>query len=102
MAGGNQVINKSIHFVTGTYSYIDLFLSSNMSFKRDHAVEQSIFEKCHHKILFGTLDLNVPPLPIYYREIWDYRNAGTESIQKEISNFDWSKAFRNKNTKWKL
>ena len=31
------------------------------------------------------------------REIWDYKNTDTESIQKAISNFDWPKAFRNKN-----
>ena len=28
----------------------------------------------------------------------DYKNTDTESIQKAISNFDWSKTFRNKNT----
>ena len=41
-----------------------------------------------------TLHMVPPP---YYREIWNYKNAGTESIQKAISNFDWPKAFRNKN-----
>ena len=35
--------------------------------------------------------------PPYYREVWDYKNADTESIQKAISNFDCPKAFKNKN-----
>ena len=46
---------------------------------------------------YGTLDFNVPLSPPYYGDIWDYKNADTESIQKAISNFDWPKAFRNKN-----
>ena len=50
----------------------------------------------HHSITYGTLDFNVPLPPPYYREIWDYKNTDTESIQKAISNFDWPKAFRNK------
>ena len=43
------------------------------------------------------LYFNVPLPPPYYREIWHYKNADTESIQKAISNFDWPKAFRKKN-----
>ena len=50
-----------------------------------------------HNITYGTLDFNVTLPPPYYREIWGYKNADTESIQKAISNFDWPKAFRNKN-----
>ena len=50
-----------------------------------------------HNITYGTLDFNVTLPPPYYREIWGYKNADTESIQKAISNFDWSKALRNKN-----
>ena len=68
-----------------------------MSFIRNYGTEQSIYEKCRHSITYRTLDFNVPLPPPYYREIWDYKNADTESIQKAISNFDWPKAFRNKN-----
>ena len=73
-------------------------------------MEQSIYDKCHHNITYGTLDFNVPlpsppptplstapPSPPYYRDIWHYKNADTESIHKAISYFDWPKAFRNKN-----
>ena len=43
------------------------------------------------------LDVNVLLLPPYYREIFDYKNADNESIEKAVSNFDWPKEFRNKN-----
>ena len=49
-------------------------------------MEPSIFEECHHNITHGTPDFNVSPLTPYYKEIWDYKNADTESIQKVISN----------------
>ena len=44
------------------------------------------------------------PLPPYYRDVWDYKHTNTESIQKAISTFDWSKAFlhRNANEKCKI
>ena len=44
------------------------------------------------------MNFNVPLPPPYYREIWDYKHANTENIQKAISMFDWHKAFKNKNT----
>ena len=75
-----------------------------MSFIRCYGIEPSIFEECYHSVTYGTPDINVPlPLP-YNRKIWDCKNAGTLSIQKVISNFAWSKAFRNKdaNEKSKL
>ena len=68
-----------------------------MSFIRNYGIEQPIYEKCHHNITYGTLDFNVPLPPPYYRDIWDYKNADAESIQNAISNFDWPKAYRNKN-----
>ena len=52
-----------------------------MSFIRNYGIKQSIYQKCNRSITYGTLDFNIPlPLP-YYREIWDYKNADTESIQ---------------------
>ena len=96
-AGYSQLINKPTHFINETSSCIELIFSSNVSFIRSYGMGQSIYEKCHHNIAYGTLDFNVPVAPPYYREIWDYKNADTESIQKAISNFDWPKAFRNKN-----
>ena len=83
----SQVINKPTHFINRTSSCIGLFHSSNMSFIRNYGIEQFIFEKCHHNIKDGNLDFNVPLPPPYYREIWDCKNADTESIQKAISNF---------------
>ena len=51
-----------------------------MSYIRYYGIEPSIFEECCHNITHGTPDFNVSPLTPYYKEIWDYKNADTESI----------------------
>ena len=80
------MINKPTHFINRGCSSIDLTFSSNMSFIRYFGIEPSIFEECHHNTTHGTPDFNGSPLTPYYKEIWDYKNADTESIQKVISN----------------
>ena len=44
------------------------------------------------------MNFNVTLPPPYYGEIWVYKHANTENIQKAISMFDPHKAFKNKNT----
>ena len=97
-AGYSQLINQPTHFVNKTSSCINLIFSSDLNITKNCGIEKTIHEKCHHDIIYGTLNLNVPLPPPYYREIWDYKHANTENIQKDISMFDWQKAFKNKNT----
>ena len=40
--------------------------------------------------------------PNYSREVWDYKNANVEGIQKSISLFNQEKAFENLSTKEKV
>ena len=56
--GYGQLINKPTHFINGTSSCIDLIFSSSVSFIRNYGIEQSIYEKCHHNITYGTLGFN--------------------------------------------
>ena len=52
----------------------------------------SSFEKTVEVTINGTLNFDILLPPPYYRDVWDYKHANTESIQKAISTFDWSKA----------
>ena len=72
-------------------SYI--FTNTNVISK--HRVGVSIFEKCHHNIIFGNIDIRVPLPPPYVRKVWDYSKANAENIKKAISSFNWNKAFEN-------
>ena len=98
------MINKPTHFINESSSCIDLIFSSNTSFVKNCGSELSIYEKCHHNIIYGTLNFDIPLAPPYYRDVWDYKHDNTESIQKATSMFDSSKAFlhRNANEKCKI
>ena len=53
------------------------------------------YEKCHHNIIYGKINIWVPLPPVYIREDRDYSKANIENINKAISNFNWARAFEN-------
>ena len=63
---------------------------------KNYGVEQSLYETCHHNIVYRTLNFNIP-LPPCFRKIWDYKNANITCIQESIYNFDLTRAFKNQN-----
>ena len=73
-------------------------------FSKNCGSDLSIYEKCDHNIIYGTLNFDISLPPPYHGDIWDYKHAHTESIQKATSTLDWSKAFlhRNANEKCKI
>ena len=76
-------------------SCIDLIFCTNTNVMAKHGVDVSSFEKCHHSIIFGKIDIHVPLPPPYVREVWDFSKAHAENIKKAISSFNWNKAFEN-------
>ena len=89
------MINKPTHFINETSSCIDLIFSSNVNLAKNCGAEQSLYEKCHHNIIYGTLNFNIPFPSVNIREIWDFKSANIECIQKSINNFD--RVFKMKN-----
>ena len=80
--GYNQMIDKPAHYINESSSCIDLIFSSDVNLTKNYGVEQSLYETCHHNIIYGTLNFNIPLPPPYFREKWDYKNANIECIQK--------------------
>ena len=62
----------------------------------------SLFEKCHHNIVYGQLDFKIAIPPPCTREVWDYKNASAESIQRSVSIIDWDFLFRVKSISKKV
>ena len=91
------MIGKPTHYINESSSCIALIFSSNVNLTKNCGVERSLYEKCHPNIISGTLNFNIPLPPPYYRELWDFKSANTECIQKSINNFDWARAFQNQN-----
>ena len=76
-------------------SCIDLLFCTNQNTFSNYEVDASIFDKCHHNITFGKLNIRVPVLPVHIREVWNYSEANVENIKYAISSFNWSKGFDN-------
>ena len=54
-AGCNQIIDKPTHVINTSMSCIDLKFCTNQSVISNHGVNVSIFDKCHHNIIYGKL-----------------------------------------------
>ena len=76
-------------------SCTDLSFCSNQNTISNYRVDVSIFVKCHHNIIFGTINIRVSPHPGYVNDVWNYSQANVENIKTAISNFNWSKRFEN-------
>ena len=76
-------------------SCIDLLFCNNQNTISNYAVDISIFDKCHHNIIFGKVSIRGPLPPVYICEVWNYSEANVENIKYEISNINWSKALEN-------
>ena len=80
-AAYNQIINKPTHFTNVSSSCIDLIFASNTTYLTT-GIEQSIYDKCHHNIIYGKLNFDIPLPPPYFRKIWDYKKANTKAIKE--------------------
>ena len=61
---------------------IDLIFTTSSNLICNTAVELSLFQKCHHSLIYGVIDFKVPLPPPYTREVWDYKDANSSYIQK--------------------
>ena len=94
-AGYTQIIDKRNHIVNNSVSCIDLIFYTNKNINSNHGINVTIFEKCHHNIIYGKNNIRILLPPVYIRKVWDYSKTNIENINKVISNFNWTKAFEN-------
>ena len=91
-----QIINEPSHTENNLFSCIDLIFCNNLNIISNYVVNLSIFEKCHHNIIFEKINIRIPLPPSYVREVWDYRKTNVKSIQKILKKYkSWVKAFGN-------
>ena len=89
------MIDQPTQCVNGSSSCINLIFTSNTSLVTDFGVNPRLYKTCHHNLIFGKINFNIPLLPPFYRGIWDYKRAIVEIAQKAITNFNWKQAFSN-------
>ena len=74
-AGYQQLITKTTHMTNNSLPCINLIFCNNQNLISDYGVDLSIFEKCHHNIILGKINIHIP-LPLsYVCEVWDYSKA---------------------------
>ena len=69
-------------------SSIDLIFCTNQNVISNYGIDVSLFNKCHHNIIHGKIDICVTLPPLYVREVWDYSKANVENIKKAVANFE--------------
>ena len=65
----------------------------NLNVISKYGVDASLFDKCHHNVIYGKINIRVPLPPVFIREVWNYSKADVQNIQKAILGFNWRKAF---------
>ena len=68
-AGYTQIIDKPTHVISNSVSCIDLIFCTNQNLISKYDVDASIYDKCHHNIFYGKIDIRVPLPPKYVREV---------------------------------
>ena len=68
-AGYSQLVNQPTHITKDSLSCIDLIFTSNPTLINSSGVEMSLFEKCHHNIVYGKIDFKTPLPSSYMREV---------------------------------
>ena len=85
-----HIIDKPTHFINNSMLCIDLLVCTNQNTISKYGADVSIFDKCHHNITFGKVNICVPLPPVYICEAWNHTQANVENIKYAISNFNLS------------
>ena len=100
--GLHQVIKEPTHILHNSSSCIDLIFASQPNLIIESGVHPSLHPNCHHQLIYAKFNLQIYYPPQYYREVWHYNDANTELIRRAVDQFNWQKAFLNKNINEKV
>ena len=65
-------------------------------------VHSSLHQKCHHQMIYSKINLNIHYPPPYGREIWHYKYANSDLIQRVIYYYSWERSEAEKNVNEKV
>lgn len=93
-----QIINEPTNFEPNkSPSCVDLIFASQPNLVVESGIQLSLFNTCHHQIVYAKVSFKVQLPPTYEREVWHYNRAQIHLIERSIENFDWVRAFGNLN-----
>ena len=81
-----QLINKSTH-LTKSSSCIDLIFISQPNLVMESGVHSSLYQNCHHQIVFAKINLITCYSSPCESEIWHYEKANADLFFRSIDQF---------------
>ena len=85
------------HVLQHFSSCIDIIIVNQPNLVIDSGIHLSLYQNCHHQVIFRKLNLKIEYPPPYASEVWDYGRAQTDLINRAIDQFDWVNLFLDKN-----
>ena len=82
-AGYTQIIDKRTHAVNSSVSCIDLIFCTIQNVISKHGLDISVFDKFHHDIIYGKINIWTCLTPIYVHKFWEYMNKNIENLRKQ-------------------
>ena len=64
LAGYAEIIDKPTHIVNNFMTCTDHIFCTNKNIISNHGVNLTIFEKCHHNIIYGKNNIRIPIPPV--------------------------------------
>ena len=93
--GLTQLINSPTHILPNSASCIDLIFTSEPNLITKSGIHASLFERCHHQIIYTKINFKIHFPPPYERLLWDYSMANENFIRRSLLNVDWKAALNN-------
>ena len=98
----HQVINCPTHILPNSKSCIDLLFTNQPNLISESGVHSSLFDRCHHQIIYAKLNLKINFPKPYERLIWDFSRANINAIKRSLHNINWINALNNKSVNEKV
>ena len=68
----------------------------------DSVTHPSLYPNCNHQIIYAKINLKIHYPPPYTHEVWQYKDSNDDLIRRAINQFNWKRAFENKNVDEKV
>ena len=99
LLGYSQLIHEPTNFEPNkTPSCIDLIFASQPNLVSESGVQPSLYNTCHHQIIYAKINFQIKLPPPYKRKIWHYKNAEADLIRRSIESFNWENELSNLDT----
>ena len=90
-----QIIKEPTRILKNSYSCIDIIFTTQPNMVSESGVYYSLYQNCHHQIIFAKFNLKIYYPSLYEKTISHYSQANVDHIQQTINLFDWENAFLN-------